>query len=525
MLTTFDLVWMAAERAPSHLAIVDDRTDRRLTYRQLIGEIESVAAGLAARGIGPGTRVATVLPSTFDHCIALLALTRLAAVPALINFRLRAEDVAELVADGGIGAAIVGADVDMAAAVAAALPSGAPLLAVDGAIEGAEEWSGCRAASDTLPPPPKPDREDEAFIFYTSGTTGLPKGVVLAQRTTEHRVLWLSTQAGIRHGTHNRTLGFMPLSHAIGFYGVFLVTLALDGTYFVMSAFDPAAAVETVEREGITYLFAIPTLFHAMTRMANYAPNKMKSLELILFGGAVIEPELINHIDQTWPCDIRHIYGTTETMCSLHNPDPVPAPARLRPGFYSRTRVVELDGTPDDIVSPGDEGELIVDANVDTIFSAYLNRPDATAEKVRDGWYYTGDIVRLEDGGDVTLMGRVDDMIRSGGENIHPEEVEVALETHAGVGECSVIGLPDPRWGQIVVACVVAASDPPDVTRLDAHCSANTLAPYKRPRGYLFVDSLPKNAAGKVLRRLLRDAATTARKDGEPSFHTTDSAR
>ncbi len=483
-----------------------------------------VAAGLTARGIGPGTRVATVLPSTFDHCIALLALARLGAVPALINFRLRPEDIAKLIADGGIKAAVVGTDSELFAAVAAALPGDAPLLVVGGAIEGADEWAMCRAAPNALPPPPKPNREDEAFIFYTSGTTGLPKGVVLAQRTTEHRVLWLSTQAGIRHGTHNRTLGFMPLSHAIGFFGVFLVTLALDGTYFVMSAFDPAAAVETIEREGITYLFGIPTLFHAMTRVPGYAPDKMRSLELILFGGAAIEPDLINHIDESWPCAIRHIYGTTETMCSLHNPDPVPAPARLRPGFYSRTRVVELDGAPDDLVARGDEGELIVDANVDTVFSSYLNQPETTADKMRDGWYYTGDIVRLEDDGDVTLMGRVDDMIRSGGENIHPEEVEAALETHNGIAECSVVGLGDPHWGQIVVACVVGAPDPPGVAELDAHCRAGALAPFKRPRGYVFVESLPKNAAGKVLRRLLRDLAAEARDGSGQLFHATDRA-
>ncbi len=524
MLTTYDLVWMAAERAPDHLAIVDDRSERRLTYRQLMAEIDEVAAGLARRGIGQGTRVATVLPSTFDHCIAILALARLAAVPALINFRLRPEAAAKLIADGGMAAAIVGADGDLVAAVAGALPSGAALLASGGAVAGAEDWAACRAAPDTFSPPPRPDREDEAFIFYTSGTTGLPKGVVLAHRTTEHRVLWLSTQAGVHHGTHNRTLGFMPLSHAIGFYGVFLVTLALDGTYYVMSAFDPAAAVEAIEREGITYLFAIPTLFHAMTRAPDYRPERMRSLQLILFGGAVIDPDLINHIDETWPATIRHIYGTTETMCSLHNPNPVPAPARLRPGFYSRTRVVQLGGAPVDIVAPGNEGELIVDANVDTVFSGSLNQPEATADKVRDGWYYTGDIVRLEDDGDVTLMGRVDDMIRSGGENIHPEEIEAALETHTGVAECSVVGLADPRWGQIVVACVVAAGDPPDVAELDAHCRASALAPFKRPRGYVFVESLPKNAAGKVLRRLLRDLAAEARDGGGPSFHATDSA-
>jgi len=505
MLTTFDLVWMAAERAPNHLAIVDDRTDRRLTYRQLIEEIEMVAAGLAARHINSGMRVATVLPSTFDHCIALLALSRLGAVPALINFRLRPEDVAKIIEDGGITAAIVIAEAKLVTTVAVALPSHALLLAVGDAIEGAEQWARCRTSTNDLPPLPKLSREDEAFIFYTSGTTGLPKGVVLVQRSTEHRILWLSTQAGVRHGTHNRTLGFMPLNHAIGFYGVFLVTLALDGTYYVMSTFDPATAIETIERERITYLFGIPTLFHAMTRVPLYNPNKMRSLALILFGGAMIEPKLINHINETWPCTIRHIYGTTETMCSLHNPDPVPNPDRLRPGFYSRTRVVELRGDPDNLVTPGNEGELIVDTNVDTIFSGYLNQPEVTAEKIRDGWYYTGDIVRLEKDGDVTLIGRVDDMIRSGGENIHPEEVEATLESHASIAECSVVGLADPNWGQIVIACVVSEGNQADINEFDSHCRASTLAPFKRPRGYVFVDNLPKNAAGKVLRRLLRD--------------------
>jgi 2-furoate---CoA ligase len=183
-----------------------------------------------------------------------------------------------------------------------------------------------------------------------------------------------------------------------------------------------------------------------------------------------------------------------------------------------------LNGAPGDAVRPGEEGELIVDANVDTIFSGYLNRPDATAEKVRDGWYYTGDIVRLENDGDVTLMGRVDDMIRSGGENIHPEEVEAALESHPGVAACSAVGIADPRWGQIVVACIVPDGDTPDIADLDTHCRQSALVPFKRPRGYLFVDAFPRNAAGKVLRRLLRDAATEARAAGDASYRALDPA-
>jgi acyl-CoA synthetase (AMP-forming)/AMP-acid ligase II len=515
MQTAYDLIWLSAERTPDHLALVDDLTERALSYRALIEEIDAVAAGLAERGVTAGQRVATALPGLFDHGVVTLALQRLGAVPALMNFRLDAADIAGLIRQGGIGGAVIPSDPDLAAAMAGELPDGAPLLAVGGAVGPASDYAACRGDPAQLLPLPRPGREDEAFIFYTSGTTGLPKGVVLAQRTTEHRILWLSTQAGLRHGNHNRALGFMPLSHAIGYYGVFLATLGLGGTYYVMSAFQPQKAVEMAERYAITYMFAIPTLYHAMTMAPGYAPERLASLEVVLYGGAAIEPELVRHMDDNWGGTVRHIYGTTETMCSLYNPDPVEAPAKLRPGFYSRTRAIQLGGGPDDLVAAGDEGELIIDATADTIFSGYLNRPEASAKKMKDGWYWSGDIVVAEPDGDLTLCGRVDDMIRSGGESLHPEEVEAVLDLHPGVAESSVIGLDDPHWGQIVVACVVRSDDEVDVAALDAHCRASSLAGYKRPKAYLTVSSLPRNAAGKVLRRLLRDTAADARKGSD----------
>ncbi len=516
MQTAFDLVWLSAERTPAQTAIVDDRSDRALSYAALIAEIEAVAAGLAMRGIGAGARVATVLPSTFEHAIALLALQRLAAVPALINPRLSPADIGALMSGGRMEAAIIPARGALTDAVAAALPDRAPILSCGSVAGRAEDFARCRADAASLGPRPRPEREDPAFIFYTSGTTGRPKGVVLAHRTTEHRVIWLSTHAGLRHGTHNRALGFMPLSHAIGFYGVLLATLAHGGTYFVMSAFDPVKAIEATERHRITYMFAIPTLYQAMIAAPGYAPDRLASLDLVLYGGAAIDPALIAHMDRNWTAAIRHIYGTTETMCSLYNPEPAACPATLRPGFYSRTRAVRFGGAPEDVVAPGEQGELIIDAGADTVFSGYLDLPEATAEKVRRGWYYSGDIVLQEVDGDLTLRGRVDDVIRSGGENIHPEEVEAVLSAHAGVAACAVVGLADPRWGQIVLACVVPGDAPPDAAALDAHCRGSALARYKRPRAYLFLDSLPRNAAGKVLRRALRTHAEDARHGSGP---------
>ena len=191
-----------------------------------------------------------------------------------------------------------------------------------------------------------------------------------------------------------------------------------------------------------------------MVSAPNYIPAKMVSLELVLYGGAPIMPALLDRIDREWPATVRHIYGTTEIMCALHNPDPVGRPVTLRPGYYSRVRVVRVGGTESELVKPGEAGELIVDASAETFFSGYLNRPEATAEKLRNGWYFTGDVCVLREDGDMDLVGRIDDVIRSGGESVYPEEVEAVLATHPAIREAAVIGVPDPLWGEMVVACV-----------------------------------------------------------------------
>src|SRR5262245_62049295 len=207
MQTVHDLVRLAASRAPRQLAIVADRSARRLTYAELLQAIDRLAAGLARRGIAAGARVATCLPNLYDHALALLALDRLGAVPALINARLKPEDVSELIRQGTMRAAIVAAERAFAGAARAALPPSAPLITVGGAVDGSADLATCADEAAAPPAYVRPAPDATAFVFYTSGTTGLPKGAEIPHRAAEARLLYMSTQCGMTHGPHNRVLG------------------------------------------------------------------------------------------------------------------------------------------------------------------------------------------------------------------------------------------------------------------------------------------------------------------------------
>ncbi len=511
MQTIHDLVRLAAARRPDHVAIADDRTDRRLTYAQLLTEIDAYAAGFAAQGVKPGNIVATVLPNLFEHALVLLALHRLGAVPAMINARLKPEEAAGLVKQGGMAGAVTLPDEAMVKALRETLPAGAPLITVGKGPAGTKALDACRGESAAVAPWKSPDPEGLALVLYTSGTTGLPKGVMVPHRATDARVLYMSMQCGITHGTHNQVLGLMPLFHAVGFFSGLLGALAFDGTYHLCSVFDPVKAVESIERHGITLLYGSPTHFHGLLAAPNFSAEKIRSVQTVIYAGAAMPEPLLERVAAAFPGrKMTNIYGTTEIMNGLYFPEPAGKPHHYRPGYYSNVRVGRIGGTVEDIAATGEEGELLIDATADATFLGYLNRPDATAEKMQGGWYRTGDIAVRREDGDLEVRGRVDDMIITGAENVHPYEVETTLAKHGGIAEVVVLGVPDERWGEIVVACVKPGAQRPSEDDLDRFCRDSTLANYKRPRAYVFFDEIPRNAANKVLRRVLRENAHAA---------------
>jgi 2-furoate---CoA ligase len=230
-----------------------------------------------------------------------------------------------------------------------------------------------------------------------------------------------------------------------------------------------------------------------------------QAVEAVSYAGSAMTSALVARCVETFaPRSFVNHYGSTEIYTfSVHGDQAAKPGCAGRAAMNAQLRLVAADAaSPDDAAAPGEDGQIICRMDSDEAFAGYWNRPDADAKAIRAGWYFTGDVGRIDGDGDLWVVGRVDDMIISGGENIHPLEVEDVLARHPGVLEAAVVGAPDDRWGHRVVAYVVAPEASAD--ELDAHCLASTLARFKRPREYRFVDALPKSASGKILRRMLR---------------------
>jgi 2-furoate---CoA ligase len=471
-----------AERHPEALAIVDGA--QRATYAELLAQARAAAGGLAALGVGPGDRVAAVLKNRLETAVLYWAAQWLGAVFVPLNWRLRPEELTYCVADCGARAlAIEGASAEAAEAV-----PGTPLIAVADAPAGAS-----LEARDGPAGPSRADEREAALMLYTSGTTGRPKGVPRSHRAERSAALAHLVQLELRPG--DRTLGAMPLYHTMGVHSL-LAAAVVGGCLVAQPKWDAESALGLIERERIDTLYLAPTLFYDLVHNPRLGDFDTSSVRAVAYAGSPMTSALVEKVADAFDPEVfvNH-YGSTEIYTFAVHRD-----QRAKPGCAGRAAQnarLRLD--------PPGEGEILCHTSSDEAFVGYWNRPDADEKAIRDGWYHTGDVGRIDEDGDLWVVGRVDDMVISGGENVHPVEVEDVLARAPGVREVAVIGAPDDRWGQRVVACVVA-DDGVTETELDAYCLAsNTLARFKRPREYRFVSELPKSPSGKILRRMLRD--------------------
>jgi 2-furoate---CoA ligase len=290
----------------------------------------------------------------------------------------------------------------------------------------------------------------------------------------------------------------MPLYHTMGVHSLIAMHL-VGGCYVCQPDWDAEAALELIERERITSLYLAPTLYHDLVWHPRLAEFDVSSVETLAYAGAAMTSALVQRCVEAFsPRLFVNHYGATEIYTfSVHRDQRAKPGCAGRPALNARLRLDE-------------RGEILCHMSSEEAFAGYWNRPDADEKAIEDGWYHTGDVGRLDEDGDLWLDGRLDDMIVSGGENVHPLEVEEVLARHPAVREVAVVGAPDDRLGHKVVAFVVAEREA-TAEELDAHCLASdTLARFKRPRDYRFVDELPKSPSGKILRRMLREEEVTA---------------
>jgi len=497
-------------------AVIDLGTGHEGTYAQQLERVGHLCGVLRGLGVSGGDRVGVMAGGSHVYVELWQACLAGAAVIHPINNRLAPDELVHVLTDSGTTVMFVDATF---APVVAGLRHRVPALRDVVLIETSGETDASvdsrlgdlLAATDDRALPAEPDDDAMAVLMYTGGTTGLPKGVVLAQRAVALVIYRMHIAAPLNGDP--RFLAFLPMFHmaAMSSWGLLLVT---GGTVVVQPAFVPAHANEAIRDHSITHVGAVPTMLAMMLQDPDFEPSMFESLRLVMYGAAPMPAALLNRAMATWPAlEFFQAYGMTEcaaTVTALDPEDHRRGGDRLR--SVGRPCVgVELairtagDADP---VATGEIGEIWV--RCDSAMTEYWNQPEMTAGSLVDGWYRTGDAGRLDELGYLFLEDRVKDMIVTGGENVYSIEVENAIGTHPAVKQVAVVGVPDETWGELVHAVVVTDEGAVTAAELGAH-AREQIAGYKVPRSWTFrTDPLPLSAAGKVLKRALRDEAASS---------------
>jgi long-chain acyl-CoA synthetase len=485
----------AARKHPDKLAVVDSATTERITYRDLWRQTLALAGSLRELGVGPGDTVAIQIPNLADFPRVYYAVLAAGATIVPMHLLLTAEENAYVLRDSG-------------AKLLVAHPSQATTAAEAARLAGIDMESTTRLTEIAAGVPPLRtyvgrQAEDVAVVFYTSGTTGKPKGALLT-----HLNLVMNAMVNVFDIHDLRpddvTLGCLPLFHTFGQSVGMNATFRLGGTLVLLARFSGEAAVELMVRENVTVFHGVPTMYIGLLEAAPQA-ERLPSLRLAVSGGASLPVAVLERFTKTFHTEIFEGYGLSETS---------PTATTNQPAFGTRAGTVghpiwgveveicrpEVDDRIE-LLGPDELGEIVIRGH--NVFAGYLNNPAATREAVVDGWFRTGDLGTRDADGFITIVDRTKDLVIRGGFNVYPREVEEVLARHPSVRQVAVIGVPDPVLGEEI--CAVVVPDAGGVTAAELiEWAKEKVGRHKYPRQVRFVEALPLGPSLKVLKRELR---------------------
>ena len=500
-----------AQICPDREAFVEYERNRRFTFAKLNERTNRVANALLASGVQPGDRVATLLKNSIEFIETYFAVAKIGAVMVPVNWRLVAAEIRYILQDSGARALVYDSDFDEAVNTLHADDTG-----VDKGVETwvrrdnahgaapdfAQDYDAFTAGAATVEPPVGACDDDNLFIMYTSGTTGHPKGAV----HSHDGMLWsqLTSMSTSDMRGDDRWLLALPMFH-VGCLNPTSLLVHRGGTGIIMRELDMGAMFRCIEQEKVSIFMAVPALMQFMLATPEMQECDISSVRWIATGAAPVPVSLLHDYEKLG-IRIFQAYGLTESCgpgtLLLHEDAESKVGSCGKPQMHTEAKIIDASGNTIPMGSQ-EAGELLLAGR--HIMKEYWNKPEATADTIRDGWLHTGDICTWDAEGFITICDRKKDMIISGGENIYPAELENVLAGCPEVQEAAVIGVASEKWGETPLAIVVPApGTSPTAESLKAYCKEN-LAGYKVPQLYELVDALPRNPSGKLLKPQLRE--------------------
>ncbi|MFT5574519.1 MAG: acyl-CoA synthetase (AMP-forming)/AMP-acid ligase II [Bermanella sp.] len=484
---------------------------REITFAQASARANRLANALIAAGCGKGERLAVLSKNSDEMAIIFLAASRCGAVPVAINYRLAPQEWAYIVNDSQ-ARVLIGRNDDLVQALDTVRDTLAcQVLLADNCVapDGWSSYDEFLSSSTTEQPQVNISPEDTFYQLYTSGTTGHPKGVEITNANIVAYTQQCTQSLPYRVSPGDSVLVVVPMYHAAGAL-TSISTHMGGGCLAIHEDANPAEIVRAMDEDGVVATSLVPALIQFCLGVEGIASRRFEKLRFISYGASAIAPHTLSQALETFGCDFLQGFGMTETTAAttmLLAPDHVRAlngrPELLksagRPMIGSQIRIVDEQRQP---VATGTIGEIALKGP--QVMKGYWNLPEKTAETLVDGWIYTGDAGRLDEEGYLYIEDRIKDMVISGGENIYPREVENILIEHPQILDVAVIGIPDDKWGEVPMGILVCADGTaPDPDELIAFCRKRT-AGYKIPRRFAFIDILPRNPSGKILKTVLR---------------------